>query len=72
MVYKFYVTQMGSEDVICVRLAQDKGKRPCLVNVANNLRVCEISGFRCEVEENLALLGFIQRRYWKTKLTGNL
>jgi len=57
---------MGSEDVNWVHLTQDRDKRPCLVTTAINIRVCEISGFRCEVEENLALLGFIKRQYWKT------
>jgi len=58
---------MWSEDVNWVYLAQDKDKMPCLVNTAINHRVCEISGFRCEVrvEEKLALFGFTQRRYWK-------
>ena len=66
MVIKLHVTQVGSEDVNWVHLAQDRDKRPCLVNKAINHRVCEISGLRCEVEEKLALLGFIRRRYWKT------
>ena len=62
MVIKWHVTQMGSEDVNWVHLAQDRDKRPCLVNIAINLRVYEISGFRSEVEENLALLGFVKWR----------
>jgi hypothetical protein len=66
VVIKWYVAQMGIEGVNWVHLAQERDKRSCLVNITINLPVCEIEGFCCEAEGNLALLGFIQRRYRKT------